>query len=342
MDSDNAMIPKELRKAVDKAVPSGITHLGVVVTNVFGEYLVTEPKGHPYGVSATFNKIKLQPSERPAEALERCLREQVGVALEGVFPIPVAWTTSNSTAFYFAGMTWNEGEPPANSAGKAAWCDRGEAERRIGLSQNHESKQRDLGLLGAASQMCLSPFRRVLLMVHELHMMGFERLRAPAYQYPVAWRCPIVPAYWTLRSHGGMFEDPSSQIEHWFGVKTCQYGYSSACGQFPFELANTAFDTPHDLARRFVQERREIACAGWGPDATYARWFEDVLEATQPNGLYYAFAEFQEPTDYLYTHMTRVERVPLPPPGWATKDEFANHGADALGNGDVFHERDET
>ena len=26
-------------------------------------------------------------------------------------------------------------------------------------------------------------------MVRELHQLGFERLRVPAYEYPLAWRC---------------------------------------------------------------------------------------------------------------------------------------------------------
>jgi len=135
-----------------------------------------------------------------------------------------------------------------------------------------------------------------------------------------------------------MYDEPFSQMEHWFGVKVCQHGYSSADGQFPFEWNDAAFITPRELALRFVRERPEIACAGWGPDAEYARWLEEVLEATKPNGLYYAFAEFEEPTSHLYTHMTRTDRVPLPPPGWATKEELSEHGLNAIGHGDSEEE----
>jgi hypothetical protein len=62
----------------------------------------------------------------------------------------------------------------------------------------------------------------------------------------------------------------------------------------------------------------------------HARWLDEALEATKPNGLYYAFAEFEEPTGHLYTHMTRKDRVPLPPPGWAAKGELSEHGMDAI------------
>ena len=148
------------------------------------------------------------------------------------------------------------------------------------------------------------------------------------YDYPLAWRCPIVPAYWTLQSHGGMYDVPSSQMEQWFGEEACRHEYSSASGQFPFEWSNMAFSTPTELALRFVRQRREIACAGWGPDPEYVRWFNEVLEMTKPNGLYYAFAEFQAPTGHLYTHMTRVDRLPLPPPGWAAEGELSEHGVE--------------
>ena len=335
MDEASRMIPEGLDEAIDAAVPPGVTHIGFVATDDYGNVLVREPNGHPYGVSATLTRVKVKPSERPSETLERCLREQVGESAAGVFPIPVVWTTSQSSGFYFAGMLDSRSVSPTNLAGKTGWCEPSEAERRIGVSQNRESRQRDLGLLAAASSMCLSPDRRILLMVQELHRLGFERLRAPAYQYPIAWRCPIVPAYWTLQRHGGRYDDLSSQIEQLFGVTACEYTYSSACGQFPFGWDDMPFAMPSELARRFVRERREIACAGWGPDVAYARWFEQILEATKPNGLYYAFGEFEDEMDYLYTHMTKVERIPLPPPGWATEGEFPNHHEDSdFGNGE--------
>jgi hypothetical protein len=324
------MIPEELHDAIDSVVPNGVTHIGFVVTNVFGQFLVTEPKGQPYGVSATFNKVKVTPDERPSVAVERCLREQVGACVLGVFPIPVVWSTSNSNRFYFAGMMENEGQSVPVQTNRATWCDVREAEQRIGKSANQESRRRDLGLLAAVADMCLSPYRRILLMVRELHRLGFERLRAPAYQYPLGWRCPIVPAYWTLRSNGGMYDNPFLQMERWFGVEACRHEYSSAEGQFPFEWNDVVFSTPRELALRFVRERREIACAGWGADAEYARWFEETLEATKPNGLYYAFAEFEEATSHLYTHMTRVERVPLPPPGSVSEGELSAHGIDRI------------
>ena len=319
------MIPERLDKFIDSVVPSGVSHIGFVAANTYGMFLVTEPKGHPYGVSATFNKVKIQAGERPSQTLERCLREQVGMEPRGVYPIPVVWATANSNGFYFAGMIWSEAQPSAMQGHHMRWCEVADAERRIGESKNADSRKRDLAILAAANAICLSPYRRILLMVRELHQLGFERLRAPAYEYPLAWRCPIVPAYWTHERHGGMFDEPFSQIERVFGVRPHQYQYSSADGQFPFTWEDVAFHSPRELAETFVRERREIACAGWGPDAAYARWLEEVLDLTKPNGLYHAFSEDKKPSARLYTLMARIETVPLSPPGWARKGEIADH-----------------
>jgi len=40
-----------------------------------------------------------------------------------------------------------------------------------------------------------------------------------------------------------------------------------------------------------------------------------ALELLDPNGVFYAFAEYQKRADYLYTEMARVQSIPLPPPG---------------------------
>jgi hypothetical protein len=137
-----------------------------------------------------------------------------------------------------------------------------------------------------------------------------------------------VPAYWTHQRHGGKYDDPSWHIERLFGIQPCQHGYSSADGQFPFGWKDVAFDTPLELAKKFIRERREIACLGWGPDAAYVQWFQEALNATKPNGLYSAFGEDKELFGRLYTLMARVDSVPLPPPGWANEGEFAEHGKD--------------
>ena len=71
-----------------------------------------------------------------------------------------------------------------------------DAFRRLKTSSNAASRERDLAVLRHALGMDLCPYRRVLLMLGELHRMGFQRLRAPAYMYGggLSWRCPVIPA----------------------------------------------------------------------------------------------------------------------------------------------------
>src|SRR4051812_42499092 len=101
------MITPELNDAIDNAVPSGVSHIGFVATNITGDFLITEPIGHPYGVSATFSKVKIHSQERPHQALSQCIDEQVGESPISIYPIPVVWITPNSRGMYFVGLLQN-------------------------------------------------------------------------------------------------------------------------------------------------------------------------------------------------------------------------------------------
>ncbi len=317
------LIPKEVVEAVDTIVPAGVTQIGFVATNISGEFLVTEPEGRPYGVSATFSRVRMKPGEQPSDALTRCLRQQIGQPTTSVFPVPAVWVTPNGTGYYFAGLLQNEGVPPSKEIYGLRWLPRERAEEEIRKSQNPTSRARDLGLIRSVADMCLSPERRVLLMVRELHLMGFEMLRAPAYEYPMSWRCPVVPSTWTYREHGGTFsEQHHTRLKQLLGGGWMRYTYLSSAGQHLFGWVDDTFDSPRQLAERFLRERREIALAAWGPDQEYVEWFGRMLEMTEPNGLISTFSEYEGPRDSLYALMTPVRTVPLPPPGSVSKTEF--------------------
>lgn len=316
------MLSLELNNDIDAVVQGQPTHIGFVAINTAGEFLITEPKGHPYGVSATFSKVKLHSLERPHQALSHCIDEQVGETPISIYPIPVVWATGNSRGMYFVGLLQN-GQAVHTQVGTGLrWRSRDVASQDIGNSQNQESRQRDLGILAAAATICVSPYRRVLLMLRELHRMGFERLRAPAYMYPIAWRCPIVPSHWTQQEHGGLLDNAASAPECYSSVQPGEYTYSSSSEQYPFNWPDVAFASPQELAARFVRECAEIVAAGWGPDREYVDWFERVLEMTKPNGVYYAVSEYEPPTDIIYPFMTSATRIPSPPPGLAKQDEW--------------------
>jgi len=321
------MFSSDLAAAIDAITPPGLTHVGIVLNSVDGAVLVTEPGGHPYGVSATFNKVPLQSGERPSAALVRCLQEQANDQIEAVYPIPTAWATSNGRSFYFTGLLHSL---PSSSQHRVAWMQPDEAHRRISASKGADSRQRDLGLLAAAGDICVSPHRRILLMVRELHTMGYEQIRAAPYLYPIAWRCPVVPAAWTWRDAGGLCTNMleimpglGSGGSGGSGGKNQRLTYSSGDKQRPFGWENLHFATPKQLAEKFVQTFPQVASIGWGPDEAYTGWFEDMLKQTGPNGLVYAQGEYQPPLpDMLYATHCQVERVPAPPPGLAERDAW--------------------
>ena len=180
----------EARAFLARLIPDDITHIGFVAIDERGDLLITEPKGHPYGVSATFNKVKLNKGEEPIAGLERCIREQVGSLPIYLSVIDARQDTPQSRAAYLVAFFRGEAVDQTPDGQVRRWLDRSEALHAIGASKNIISRKRDLNLLAESENFCASPYRRVLLMVRELHRLGYQRLRAAPYMYPLAWRCP--------------------------------------------------------------------------------------------------------------------------------------------------------
>jgi hypothetical protein len=196
---------------VDEVVPQGVTHVGFVLSDVDGAVSLHEPTSPSHGVTVTLPRVKVEPGEPFSRAVNRCREEVIGCETESLFPIRQVWVTPNSATFFFAG--WTTQRRPVG-APALRWQTPDEAEELLTQIPYAPTRQRNLGALTAVRGMCLSPYRRVLEMVRELHRMGYERLRAPAYEGPMGWRCPVVPASWTLREHGGLFEQIC--LEHAF------------------------------------------------------------------------------------------------------------------------------
>jgi hypothetical protein len=321
---------EELAGAIDAAAPPDVTHVGIVLRDTSDAYLITEPAGHPFGVSATFNKVERRPGEPPHATVERCVREQIGVEPTSLYPIPVVWATGQSRGYYFTGLV-DASELAPSGVHRRAMLDQARAKQALLASANSASRHRDVGLLMAAARICVSPHRRILLMVRELHLLGFERLRAVPYMYPIAWRCPVVPAAWTWRSNGARFDDLFEMLPEALRLDgTGRSTYSSADRQRPFGWRDIPFATPRELARRFIAAFPQVAYAGWGPDEAYTRWYIEMMGRTGPNGVVYVHGEYEPdlPGELYATH-GQVERVSGPPPGLA---EFGL--ADSVGEED--------
>src|ERR1035437_2074481 len=155
--------------------------------------------------------------------------------------------------------------------------------------------------------------RAVLLLVSELHLRGYQLLRALPAMSPsgMSWRCSIAPASLVSPEHGarliqGAWDSPLA------------VHYTSAAGNEYFGWTDAGRATPSDLARRFIERFPEVVAAGNGSDWLYAGWYVEVLGLTYPNRFPYALADWDSPEDCLPTISIgdgEEVLIPLPPPG---------------------------
>jgi len=150
-------------------------------------------------------------------------------------------------------------------------------------------------------------------MVAELHAMGYEQLRIAPSVAPsgLFWRLSITSAENTRADHGAEMRDYD------FGTH-----YSSGSGTDYFGWLDAARDSATELAEKFVERFPEIAIAGKGRDPGYVRWYSEMLEATEPDGLICAYADWPSPRDRLSTfYGERDVEIPLPPQFAGPADE---------------------
>jgi len=159
--------------------------------------------------------------------------------------------------------------------------------------------------------------RRLLLMVAELHKLGYEGLRATPFMSPSGcyWRCAIVPANQTDPAHGARLADNV--------VYETLPRYSSGDEDNYFGWANMRPKTPLILARRFIVEFPKIAEQGKRPDSAYVAWFTDMLEKTAPNGVIYAFGDCEAPEGRMQTSFCDNGVLVRVPPVWAGRPNLA-------------------
>jgi hypothetical protein len=153
-------------------------------------------------------------------------------------------------------------------------------------------------------------YRKLLLMVNELHRRGYQRLRIVPGMSPCGehWRCSITPVTNVSVKHGARLVEWEHLSAH----------YTSADGAKYFGWSYAATLTPDKLALRFIAEFPLVAEGGQGSDWTYAGWYQEMLGLTFPNLLPIAYREEGCPQDKLLTIGPDGETpviIPLPPPG---------------------------
>lgn len=67
--------------------------------------------------------------------------------------------------------------------------------------------------------------------------------------------------------------------------------------------------------QKFIERFTDLATDGRGDDPDYARWYKDMLEITEPDGLLCVYADWPSPGDCLSIfHGSMDIEIPLPPP----------------------------
>lgn len=151
--------------------------------------------------------------------------------------------------------------------------------------------------------------RRVLLMVAELHRLGYQQLRIVPFVYHLGtWRCGLTFRQNITPDHGAL------SIE-WDSYVMPQYSSASKREVFGWEDAREA--TPSQLAELFLARFPEVSRHGYGPDDEYVRWFINMLRETEPDCLPIASSEFcaMPPSGLGTVGMRSLELTgaPLPP-----------------------------
>jgi hypothetical protein len=151
--------------------------------------------------------------------------------------------------------------------------------------------------------------RKVLRMVAELHVRGYQLLRAVPHLYHLGtWRCGVTPKSNTLVSHGALAKSWSWEVLP---------QYSSASGRLYFGWEDARHTTPSQMADLFIQRFPAVVAEGVGKDWAYAGWYVWMLHLTYPAGLPIAQAEFELPKGQMGVVGEVKRYIELPPPGLA-------------------------
>lgn len=153
--------------------------------------------------------------------------------------------------------------------------------------------------------------QRVLLMVHELHKLGYQRLRIAPGMSPSGchWRCSVTHAENILKTNGAFMKEWNDECAH----------YSSGQENAYFDWEDAKHDTARQLAAKFLERFPGIVRKGQGVDWAYAGWYVQMLGFAERGAFPIAYSDWDERPDPQWLPTT--ERVhsglPMPPAGEA-------------------------
>jgi hypothetical protein len=121
---------------------------------------------------------------------------------------------------------------------------------------------------------------RMLHMVHELHLQGFQRLRICPYFKNEIWCCQITPTTNVEQERGAMMIDPSVGPIYSAGQKN-EY----------FRWLDDSKDTAEEHAKEFRLRFPEVVEKSEGDDKKYVGWYRKMLAYAERGHLPYGFSE---------------------------------------------------
>lgn len=156
--------------------------------------------------------------------------------------------------------------------------------------------------------------QHVLRMVSELHRMGYQRLRAMPFEYPLAYRVFIGPAS-VFHPENGAYCDQSTTDDD------CSIEYSSAQENKYFEWGDATNDNARKLANKFLARYPRVCERARGRDWAYAGWLAELVGVLEQGSLLpVLFSEYSEPALTLtelplkdYARGEIEQWFPLPP-----------------------------
>jgi hypothetical protein len=116
---------------------------------------------------------------------------------------------------------------------------------------------------------------RIIRMAHELHKIGYQRLRIFPHMSSSGayWRCLIAPAMLFHRDDGTRLAD--------YGDTPLIARYSTADDNTFFGWVDARKDDAFALSQKFVSRFNAASEYGHGKDHAYADWFLSVLRASE-------------------------------------------------------------
>jgi hypothetical protein len=296
---------KEFEVAISHHAKDAAT-IGFLGQTCQGRPLLIEPAGHFGGVTRTIPKVQVATSEHPVIALRRCIQSKLGlVEVESLMPIPGSWSSSKGKTVYFTGLVGESKlAPDASVVQQVHPLERKEAIAAVGASPNAQSRVRDIEVLHAASQVEVVPHRVVMKALGCLHERGFQRLRAYYWSNGLSTRLNWVP---TMKE-GSMSRTLLMRELEQAKVDVHLQSHSLSNGQRYFAIPASVFDTPDQLAQRWLEHAPVLGWPGFGQDGSYAKWYREALDATDAEEVFHVDPEDTRPP------RTGAGTVLAPPP----------------------------